>query len=404
MSTSVLQSSITADEVIAPGNTIELASARRSIRNRRKRRFACARVRATRVRIELAKRGRVVTRAHRRGRPRRLRARRHGAARREGRTTRRRLSRCRSRSLPISGKVPEDLRVEHAVRLFIDELHVVRLAPGEERRSGPRRRGQGRPSDERARRSSWRSTSAASGSTSTSELAAVGRDAAPREYGAHPRDAVRAARAGQGQRPRRHRRLAAARASAGAVREAERSPLDRAAGGREEVAASDSQGVRQRCAPRCSARRSRVVTRTSAPTKPCRACARPRPPAQIRRLAENKAVGVILFDDTTAINDLGRFDRRRPLRPRSPGRLRRHRHSRRGLGGRSERHDQPGLRWPLHHDTVGERPRPADFGDRQEHRGQQAPRARARLRPVFGQQRPASTRCAGRCAISTARS
>lgn len=38
--------------------------------------------------------------------------------------------------VPISGKVPDDLRVEHAVRLFIDDLHVVRLAPGEATRAG----------------------------------------------------------------------------------------------------------------------------------------------------------------------------------------------------------------------------------------------------------------------------
>ena len=38
--------------------------------------------------------------------------------------------------VPIAGKVPRDLRVEHAVRLFIGELNVVRLGPGETTRGG----------------------------------------------------------------------------------------------------------------------------------------------------------------------------------------------------------------------------------------------------------------------------
>ena len=38
--------------------------------------------------------------------------------------------------VPISGKVPNGLRVEHTVRLFIDELDIVRLAPGEATRAG----------------------------------------------------------------------------------------------------------------------------------------------------------------------------------------------------------------------------------------------------------------------------
>ena len=37
---------------------------------------------------------------------------------------------------PVSGKVPSDLRTEHAVRLHIGDLAVQRLAPGETARAG----------------------------------------------------------------------------------------------------------------------------------------------------------------------------------------------------------------------------------------------------------------------------
>jgi hypothetical protein len=33
--------------------------------------------------------------------------------------------------VPITGKIPRDLRVEHAVRLFVGELNVVRLGLGQ---------------------------------------------------------------------------------------------------------------------------------------------------------------------------------------------------------------------------------------------------------------------------------
>jgi hypothetical protein len=38
--------------------------------------------------------------------------------------------------IPISGKLPADLRIEHAVRVFINDLDVVRLQPGQEVRGG----------------------------------------------------------------------------------------------------------------------------------------------------------------------------------------------------------------------------------------------------------------------------
>jgi hypothetical protein len=136
MSTSVLQSSITADEVIAPGTVIELAfaapvdpqSAQAAIRVVR----GCE---PLRVAIELAKRGRVVSV--------RIDEAVVGACqllvgevlgvKGERLVERHRVA---FSVLPISGKLPENLRVEHAVRLFIDELQVVRLAPGEKRSEG----------------------------------------------------------------------------------------------------------------------------------------------------------------------------------------------------------------------------------------------------------------------------
>ena len=38
--------------------------------------------------------------------------------------------------IPVAGRVPNDLRVEHAVRLYFDDLRVLRLEPGQENRAG----------------------------------------------------------------------------------------------------------------------------------------------------------------------------------------------------------------------------------------------------------------------------
>ena len=38
--------------------------------------------------------------------------------------------------VPIAGKFPGELRIEHTVRLFIDDLHVTRLGPAENTRGG----------------------------------------------------------------------------------------------------------------------------------------------------------------------------------------------------------------------------------------------------------------------------
>ena len=107
--------------------------------------------------------------------------------------------------------------------------------------------------------------------------------------------------------------------------------------------------------------------------------------AQIRRLAENKAVGAIHFDDVSAINDLAdsiavaRSDRAHQRR------LRWHRHPRRGLGRRPECHDQSDLCRPVHHQPIGERPRPTRRRRSSRTPSQQAPRPRPGLRPVLGE-------------------
>ena len=67
-------------------------------------------------------------------------------------------------------------------------------------------------------------------------------------------------------------------------------------------------------------------------------------PEQIRKLARSAAVGVVLLDDKTAINDLGDSIAVAHSDSAHSSRVRRHRDSRRRLGGRAERHDQPHLR------------------------------------------------------------
>src|SRR6185436_4149314 len=136
MATKPLSANITADEIVAPGSTIELAfsaqvdaqSAQGAIRVVRR----CEQVSTN---IGLSNRGRVVTV--------RLDDAVLGACElvisellgMKGKTLVDRY-RLPFSVVPISGKVPADVRVEHAVRLFIGDLNVVRLAPGELTRAG----------------------------------------------------------------------------------------------------------------------------------------------------------------------------------------------------------------------------------------------------------------------------
>jgi hypothetical protein len=126
---SAFTASVTADEVIAPGTTIELAfgapvdpqSAQGAIRVEHR----CGEVA---VRVTLAKRGRVVTVGlDDTVGPCALVISELLGAKGQRLVDYHRLP---FTVVPISGKVPSELRVEHAVRLFVDELQVVRLAPG----------------------------------------------------------------------------------------------------------------------------------------------------------------------------------------------------------------------------------------------------------------------------------
>ena len=390
---------VTADEVIAPGSTIELAfaapveekSAQGAIR------VTCG-CEPRSVRIEVAKRGRLV----------------------RVNVDETVLGACRlviaellgakgerlvdAYGLPFSvaplpGKLPAGLRVEHAVRLLIGDLHVERVELGE----APAgyvdlvkavHRTTGRPAelgfDERGKRV---------------DVAGLLEQLAAR----------RAAKYGRIHETL-YERLEQARGNeripivvwprlelppAPYSKATDRRTLEAPAAEQKVLEALRGQASRLRAA----LKRSEVELVRDQHTDNAMPYARATATVtQIRSLAESKNVGVILFDDTSVLTDLGKLDRGCALRPGAPGRLRRHRHSRRGLGGRSQRHHEPHVRGPLHDDADGERSRAPDLGDREEHRGEPAPRPRARLRPLLGQQRRAWTRCAGPCATSTARS
>ena len=119
-------------------------------------------------------------------------------------------------------------------------------------------------------------------------------------------------------------------------------------------------------------------------TRPCRSCVRPRRWRRSVGWPQNKAVGAIHFDDISAINDLGdsiavaRSDRAHALASMAP------------VSASRSSKDGPSVTTNLclrrigSPQPIGERPRPTDVGDHQEHRSQQAPRSRAGLRPVLG--------------------
>ncbi len=354
MSASLLQSSITADEVVAPGTVIELAfaapvdaqSAQAAIRVMR----GCE---PLRVAVELAKRGRVVTV--------RLDEATVGACQLVitellGTKGERLVERHRIAFsvLPISGKLPDNLRVEHAVRLFIDELEVIRLAPGEKRSEGhvdvvkAVHRGKGTPVelafDERGARVDI-----------ARRLAALAERRAAR-FGRIDETLFQRIEKAKDERARRHRRLATDRAPGGAVREARRPALARAARGREESGGGVAQVVGR--AAHCAAGRED------------RSCARREQRRRGAMRSRERDGGA----DPSPRSEQGdrrdpfrrperdqrsrRFDRRRPLRPCPSRGLHRHRRPRRGLGRRAERHDQPLLRRPLHDLADGQRRTP----------------------------------------------
>ena len=300
---------------------------------------------------------------------------------------------------PLSGKLPAELRVEHAVRLFIDDLHVERVALGRRARRLRRCR-EGRPPNEgHARRARVRRARQAG--RRRRPAGAAGRSPG-RQVRPHSRDAVRAARAGQGNEripivvwPRLE--LPPAPYS-----KASRSPDAGGSGGREEGA---------RDAPRAG---------LQAAHRPEALEGRDRPrPAHRQRHALCAGDG-----DGRADSEPGREQGRRRDLLRRRHRDQRPRRTRSPLRAPTARtcagFDGTGIRVAVWEDGPsvttnltfagrftttprGERSRATHVGDRQEHRGQQAARPRAGLRPLLGEHAAASTRCAGRCATSTAR-
>ncbi len=384
---------ITADEVIAPGSTIELAfaapveekSAQGAIR------VTCG-CEPRSVRIEVAKRGRLV----------------------RVNVDETVLGACRlviaellgakgerlvdTYGLPFSvaplpGKLPAGLRVEHAVRLVIGDLHVERVALGKTPAGyvdlvKAVHRTTGRPAElglRRARQAGRRRGPAGGAGRSPR-----------RQVRPHSRDAVRAARASPRQRAHPDRRVAAPRPAPRSLQQGNRSPDAGGSGGRAESprsaprtglqAARRTQALGCRARPRPAHRQRAALCQGDgdchADTEPRREQERRRDPVRRHERADRPR----------------QLDRGCAHRSGAPGRLRRHRHSRRGLGGRSQRHHEPHVRGPLHDDARGERSRAPDLGDREEHRGEPASRPRSGLRPLLGQQRQR-----GRAALGRAR-
>ena len=203
--------------------------------------------------------------------------------------------------VPISGKVPADLRVEHAVRLFIDDLSVVRLAPGELRRGGyvdvvkAVHRTKGTPVemafDERGERVDIEK-----------RLAELSKRRADKYGRIHETLFQRIEQAKEGDRvpiviwPR------VTLAPAPYEKPADRRVAEPPAGEKR----VDATLRKTTAALRATLQRSKIGMAREGQLDEAVPCIRATATvAQIRRLAENKAVGAILFDDVSAINDLG---------------------------------------------------------------------------------------------------
>ena len=203
--------------------------------------------------------------------------------------------------VPISGKIPNGLRVEHTVRLFIDDLNVVRLAPGEATRGGhvdvvkAVHRTKGTPVelafDERGERVEI-----------DKRLAEVAQRRAEKYGRIHETLFHRIEQAKESERvpivvwPRLE--LSPAPYEKPADRRSVEPPEgEKKVGASLRKASAELRAVLQR------SKIELVKERRADEAVPCvRATATV---AQIRRLAQNKAVGAILFDDVSAIKDLG---------------------------------------------------------------------------------------------------
>ena len=296
-----ITASVTADEVIAPGTPIELTfsaevdpqSAQGSIRVQRR----CEQIATT---VTVAKRGRTATI--------RLDDSFVGACSlsvTELLTTKGEklvdTYRLPFSVIPAASKVPAELRIEHSVRLFIDELNVVRLGPAETRRTGhvdvvkAVDRTKGTPVelafDDKGQRVDI-----------DAQLADLAKRRAAKFGRIHETLFQKMEKAKDGDRvpivvwPRIE--LSAAPYAKPADRRSDEPPE-----GEKKVTATlrkASDGVRT------ILQRAQIdLAKEDKPDDAVPAVRATATVAQIRRLAENKAIGVILFDDVTAINDLG---------------------------------------------------------------------------------------------------
>ena len=296
-----ITASVTADEVIAPGTPIELTfsaevdpqSAQGSIRVQRR----CEQIATT---VTVAKRGRTATI--------RLDDSFVGACSlsvTELLTTKGEklvdTYRLPFSVIPAASKVPAELRIEHSVRLFIDELNVVRLGPAETRRTGhvdvvkAVDRTKGTPVelafDDKGQRVDI-----------DAQLADLAKRRAAKFGRIHETLFQKMEKAKDGDRvpivvwPRIE--LSAAPYPKPADRRSDEPPE-----GEKKVTATlrkAADGVRT------ILQRAQIdLAKEDKPDDAVPAVRATATVAQIRRLAENKAVGVILFDDVTAINDLG---------------------------------------------------------------------------------------------------
>ena len=302
--------------------------------------------------------------------------------------------------VPISGKVPDDLRVEHAVRVFIDDVagRTAGARRGETSRSYRcaesrppiqgnagrvgLRRARGASGHRQAARGSW--PSGAPTNTDESTRRSFTASSRPKRVSVWPSWYGRDSH--WPPRPTRSPPIAV---------------LVEPPDGRKRLvaklrkAAADVRTVLQRS--KIGIARERQVDEA---VPSVRAVATV---GQIRRLAQNKSIGAIHLDDTQRDQRPGRFDCGRPIGPRSYGWLRRHRYPGRGLRGWSKRHDQPELRESVHHNAFGQQPRQTDIGDHQEHRSRTSPMVMRRTAIFTLQTLRTTTRCVGRCATSTAR-
>src|SRR5512132_1985816 len=202
--------------------------------------------------------------------------------------------------VPISGKVPDDQRVEHAVRLFIDDLHVVRLAPGEATRAGhvdvvkAVHRTKGTPVelafDERGERVEIDKQFAQLAQRRADKYGRIHDTLFQRIEQAKESDRVPIVVWPRVELP-----------PASFEKPADRRSVEPPEGEKKVTATIRKASAALRAVLQRSKIKLLKESRADEVVPSVRATATV---AQIRRLAENKAVGAILFDDVSAINDL----------------------------------------------------------------------------------------------------